>query len=107
VWSKNTIFTVYSKKFPQISDFPKKWDSNPLSQGDNAADIAKMFAKYKNVDFRERRWGISRKSDRIFLPKNRFFLSQKSAFFVKNTFKMPFLQNRCFSRKSAFFAKNT
>jgi hypothetical protein len=86
VWSKNTIFTVYSKKFPQISDFPKKWDSNPLSQGDNAADIAKMFAKYKNVDFRERRWGISRKSDRIFLPKNRFFFVAKIGLFCEKYF---------------------
>jgi hypothetical protein len=45
VWSKNTIFTIYSKKIPQISDFAKKQDLNPLPHGDVAAGIAKIFAK--------------------------------------------------------------
>jgi hypothetical protein len=42
VRSKNTI----QQKILKISDFPKKWDSNPLPHEDNAADIAKMFAKF-------------------------------------------------------------
>jgi hypothetical protein len=32
------------QKILQISDFPKKQDSNPLPHGDIVADIAKMFA---------------------------------------------------------------
>jgi hypothetical protein len=43
---KNMIIRSIQRKIPQISDFPKKRDSNPLPHGDNAADIAKMFARY-------------------------------------------------------------
>jgi hypothetical protein len=41
------------QKNPQISDFAKKWDSNPLPHGDVAAGIAKMFAKknLRKLDF--------------------------------------------------------
>jgi hypothetical protein len=38
-------FCGIQQKIPQTSDFPKKQDLNPLPHGDNAADIAKMFAK--------------------------------------------------------------
>jgi hypothetical protein len=53
VWSKNTIFGIYSEKFRKISDFAKKPYSNPLPHGDIAAGIAKMFAKkiLRKLDF--------------------------------------------------------
>jgi hypothetical protein len=49
IWSLHGVvkkhdFCSIQQKIPQISDFPKKRDSNPLPHGDNAADIAKMFA---------------------------------------------------------------
>jgi hypothetical protein len=43
---KKHNFCSIQQKIPQISDFPKKRDLKPLLHGDNAADIAKMFAKY-------------------------------------------------------------
>jgi hypothetical protein len=44
---QKTLFSRYTAKIIlQISEFPKKRDSNPLPHGDNAADIAKMLAKY-------------------------------------------------------------
>jgi hypothetical protein len=39
-------FRGIQQKIPQISDFPKKQDSNPLPHGDIAVDIAKMFNKF-------------------------------------------------------------
>jgi hypothetical protein len=39
------------QKNPQISDFAKKWDSNPLPHGDVVAGIAKCLQKI----FRENR----------------------------------------------------
>jgi hypothetical protein len=38
-------FCGIQQKIPQISDFPKKQDSNPFPHEDNATDIAKMLAK--------------------------------------------------------------
>jgi hypothetical protein len=38
-------FRGIQQKIPQVSDFAKKWDSNPPPHGGTAADIAKMFAK--------------------------------------------------------------
>jgi hypothetical protein len=37
------LFHGIQQKMPQISNFPKKQDSNPLSHGDIAADIAKIL----------------------------------------------------------------
>jgi hypothetical protein len=46
-------FQAIQQKIPQISDFAKKQDSNPLPHGDIADDIAKMFAKIfsQKLDF--------------------------------------------------------
>jgi hypothetical protein len=38
-------FHGIQRKILQVSDFAKKWESNPPPHGDTAADIAKMFAK--------------------------------------------------------------
>jgi hypothetical protein len=38
-------FRGIQQKIPQVSNFAKKWDSNPPPHGDTAVDIAKMFAK--------------------------------------------------------------
>jgi hypothetical protein len=38
-------FRTIQQKIPQISDFAKKRDLNPLPHGDIADNIAKMFAK--------------------------------------------------------------
>jgi hypothetical protein len=41
---KKPNFRAIQQKIPQESDFVKKRDSNPVPQGEIAADIAKMFA---------------------------------------------------------------
>jgi hypothetical protein len=72
-------FCGIQRKIPQLSDFAKKWDSNPPPHGGTAADIAKMFAKFflqksdfgsKNTifakirsDFCEIPWTLSQKLD--------------------------------------------
>jgi hypothetical protein len=50
--AKKHDFRGIQRKIPQVSDFAKKWDSNPPPHGDTAADIAKRFAQ-----------NFSRKSD--------------------------------------------
>jgi hypothetical protein len=43
---KKHNFGDIQQKIPQISDFAKKRDSNPLPHGDIVADIAKMFSNF-------------------------------------------------------------
>jgi hypothetical protein len=43
VWSKNTIFAVYSEKFRKFPIFAQKHDLNPVPHVESAVDIAKMF----------------------------------------------------------------
>jgi hypothetical protein len=43
VWSKNTIFGVYSEKFRKVPILQQRLDLNPAPHGEAAADIAKMF----------------------------------------------------------------
>jgi hypothetical protein len=62
IWSLHGVvkkhdFCSIQQKIPQISDFPKKRDSNPLPHGDNAVDIAKMF-----VNFFSKNWFSGRKT---------------------------------------------
>jgi hypothetical protein len=51
---KKHNFCGIQQKIPQISNFSKKRDSNPVSHGDIAADITKMFAKkiFAKIGFR-------------------------------------------------------
>jgi hypothetical protein len=67
VWTKKHDFRGIQQKIPQISDFAKKWDSNPPPHGDIADDIAKMFAKK-----------FSQKLD--FVLKNMIFVKIRSDF---------------------------
>jgi hypothetical protein len=48
---KKHDFCGIQQKIPQISNFAKKWDLNPLPHGDIADNVAKMFAASKNTIF--------------------------------------------------------
>jgi hypothetical protein len=58
-WSKNTIFAAYSQKFRKLPISLK------IPHGDNAADIAKMFAFFCKNRFSGRKTRFSQKSNRI------------------------------------------
>jgi hypothetical protein len=98
-------FRAIQREIPQISDFAKNQDSNPLPHGDVADDIAKMFVKI-----------FLRKSD--FVSKNTIFAifrsdfceicrtqSQKSENLEKLIFRFSRFFRYCmvFAKKTSYF----
>jgi hypothetical protein len=61
VVEKHNFFSI-QQKILQISDFPKKWDSNPLPHGDIAADIVKIGFLVKKHDFQKNPTGFPQNS---------------------------------------------
>jgi hypothetical protein len=78
-------------QIPQISDFAKKQDLNPLPHGDVADDIAKMFAKFfsQKLDFASKNMIFAK--IRLDFRKITQTLSQKIGFHKKKLF-FQFLQ---------------
>jgi hypothetical protein len=124
---KKHNFCAIQPKIPQISNFTKKWDSNPLPHGDVADNIAKMFANFfgGKLDFASKNTIFSDFRDfsatvQFLRKKLLLFYVHKNWRFCKNWhFSQKILKNwhfcknwhlsrkSVFLRKSAFIAKNT
>jgi hypothetical protein len=69
VWSKNTIFGVYSEKFRKVPILQQRLDLNPVPHGEAAADIAKMFEQnlQRKSEFLEKRFSQTSANIRFLL----------------------------------------
>jgi hypothetical protein len=90
-------FRAIQRKIPQISDFAKKRDLNPLPHGDIADDIAKMFANF-----------FLQKSDfckKLIFAKTSFFAKNLNVLQKDQFISIFFVKNADFFAKMPIFAK--